>query len=1098
MLFSIHERCAVVGGVNFRAVMIALLAILAGEVSLAQPKRNPDVREKADRKADGPAAVVAQAMKLYEQGEYSEALKLFERYAKGVKAQLGADHPEYAVALNNMAEMLRLLNRPSEAEPLYRQALAIDSKYKDRVEAALHQSNFAALLEQTGKLEEAERLRREALAIMERHYGSSHPEVARGLNELALLLRDKNRLRDAEILLRRALSIDETVFGSSHPNRARDLNNLGQVLEDESKLKEAEDVTRQALAIDEQAFGAADPRILPALSNLASLLSETNQLEEAERATRRALEIEEKALGPDDENVARDLNKLALLLNETNRTSEAEPLLRRSIAIFEKNFGPSDPKVAVDLNNLAHILAEQGKAEEAEQLIRRALTIDEKSFGPEHQTVANRLNSLAQVLQQMNRLEEAAAIQRQAIAIVERTLGSENPMIAITINNLAGLLGAMKRYDEAEGLYQRSIAILETSLGPSHPKVGSALNNLAFTLEEQGEWVKAAALRARAMPIMLEARQSGIIRSAEAVSSIKGYARDLYHANPDDPAHLSQSFESAQWALQNAASSALALMSVRFSKGNGELANLLREEQDLIAERERAYQSLDRAAAQADLQLARKIRASISDLETRLNGANSLIASRFPDYAELAAPKPISIDLTQTLLGDREALMAFVDVHDRKRNTGETLVFFLTKTNALWYTVPLSTAALQQRISALRCGLDATLWRAGEESAAVCKTLLGLAANEYYTGAQTPPFDAGLSHALYRALFGPIEGEIANRSLLIVPSGPLTQLPFEVLVKQAPGGGMSRFEGFGSAIWLGQHHTIAVLPSIGSLKALRTANASPASSPFIGFGNPLLTGRSGDDRSAYSKLDCKNAGLFKSSSPRTLLAFDLPSLMRSGRLSADILRRQPPLPETADELCAAGRALGLEEESLDKAIFLGARATVNQIKALSKSGELAKAKIIHFATHGLLASETAFIANKVEPALLMTPPDNPGEDDTGLLTASDVAQLSINADWVVLSACNTAAGGSENAETLSGLARAFIYAGARSLLVSHWPVNSGAAVAITTGIVTALKDDPKLGRAEALRRSISSLIAKGGRTAHPSVWAPFVLVGNDG
>jgi CHAT domain-containing protein len=102
----------------------------------------------------------------------------------------------------------------------------------------------------------------------------------------------------------------------------------------------------------------------------------------------------------------------------------------------------------------------------------------------------------------------------------------------------------------------------------------------------------------------------------------------------------------------------------------------------------------------------------------------------------------------------------------------------------------------------------------------------------------------------------------------------------------------------------------------------------------------------------------------------------------------------------------------------------------------------------------------------------------------------------MDADWVVMSACNTAAGQTNNAEALSGLARAFFYAGARSLLVSHWPVNSNAAVAITTGAVTTMRIDPSIGRAEALRRSISSLIAQGGDNAHPSIWAPFVLVGN--
>ncbi len=89
--------------------------------------------------------------------------------------------------------------------------------------------------------------------------------------------------------------------------------------------------------------------------------------------------------------------------------------------------------------------------------------------------------------------------------------------------------------------------------------------------------------------------------------------------------------------------------------------------------------------------------------------------------------------------------------------------------------------------------------------------------------------------------------------------------------------------------------------------------------------------------------------------------------------------------------------------------------------------------------------------------------------------------MNLNADWVVMSACNTAAGSADGAEALSGLARAFFYAGARALLVSHWYVNSEASVAITTGAVNAMKANPKMGRAEALRRSIAAVIAKGGR-----------------
>jgi CHAT domain-containing protein len=168
------------------------------------------------------------------------------------------------------------------------------------------------------------------------------------------------------------------------------------------------------------------------------------------------------------------------------------------------------------------------------------------------------------------------------------------------------------------------------------------------------------------------------------------------------------------------------------------------------------------------------------------------------------------------------------------------------------------------------------------------------------------------------------------------------------------------------------------------------------------------------------------------------------------------------------------------------------------VKALSASGTLARARIVHFATHGLLATETAALSGaRSEPALVLTPPDKASDEDDGLLTASEVGQLKLNADWVVLSACNTASAANDlaGAEALSGLARAFFYAGARALLVSHWAVDSEATVELITGAFDEIKRDANVGRAEALRRSMLALITRGGRSAHPAVWAPFIVVG---
>src|SRR5205823_11062062 len=134
-----------------------------------------------------------------------------------------------------------------------------------------------------------------------------------------------------------------------------------------------------------------------------------------------------------------------------------------------------------------------------------------------------------------------------------------------------------------------------------------------------------------------------------------------------------------------------------------------------------------------------------------------------------------------------------------------------------------------------------------------------------------------------------------------------------------------------------------------------------------------------------------------------------------------------------------------------------------------KRAPLADYRIVYFSTHGLVAGDVKGIA---EPSLALSIPAQPSELDDGLLTASEVAQLKLNADWVVLSACNTIAGDKPGAEALSGLARAFFYAGARALLVSHWAVESNAAMRLTTSTFDVMKLDRSAGRAEALRRAM--------------------------
>jgi hypothetical protein len=198
----------------------------------------------------------------------------------------------------------------------------------------------------------------------------------------------------------------------------------------------------------------------------------------------------------------------------------------------------------------------------------------------------------------------------------------------------------------------------------------------------------------------------------------------------------------------------------------------------------------------------------------------------------------------------------------------------------------------------------------------------------------------------------------------------------------------------------------------------------------------------------------------------------------------------PRLPDTATEL----RQIAASVEAPAADVVLGLDATETRVKQTT----LDQYRIVYFATHGLLAGEVAEFAKlNAEPALVLTLPEKPTELDDGLLTASEVAQLKLNADWVVLSACNTAAGDKPGAEALSGLARAFFYAGGRSLLVSNWEVETKSAVDLMVATFAAIAADPKLSHGEALQKSMLAMIgnAQHPEWADPKFWAPFVVVG---
>jgi CHAT domain-containing protein/tetratricopeptide (TPR) repeat protein len=790
--------------------------------------------------------------------------------------------------------------------------------------------------------------------------------------------------------------------------------------------------------------GPANSDLAGALNNLAQVYGALGRDAEAEPLYKRALAILETSVGLDSVAIAPELNNLGALYEREQRYAEAEPLFKRALAISEKALPPSHPDVGRALNNLATLYERQDRHAEAEPLFRRALAIYEKAAGPESPAVATLANNLGQVVKVEGRYGEAEPLIKRSLAIREKVLGRDHPDVARSLNNLADLYQRERKFAEAEPLFKRALAIREQTVGADHPDTMASVNNLASLYQAAGR-------TADALPLTERAMAAGRAQTGAIAVLFDAQGKQLMAAEKA----LDEALDIAQRGAQSSAAAAVNQLAVRLAAGSDRLAELVRRDQDLASESDALDKAMVAEFAKAgakpgssrDEQHDRDRLAAIAVERASLQ---KTLAVEFPDYAALSNPLPLKAREIQALLTGDEAFVMF--------SLGETqsFVFALTSDSVDWRAIPLGAEALSQKVAAFRRGLDV-----GKASDASGKSGL---------------FDLALANELYVALFGEVEPLVRDkRSLLIAPAGALTALPFHLLVTEKPVAAIpDKIEGYRDAAWLLKRQAVSVLPSVSSLKALRTfGRRDQAVKPMTGFADPLFDpSASADGKRTVS---------------RSLANVAYTEFWRGAGVDRAMLASAlPQLPDTADELKAVAKDLSVPASDL----HLGADASETTVKRLP----LADYRIIYFATHGLVAGDIKGVA---EPSLALSIPKQPSALDDGLLTASEVAQLKLNADWVVLSACNTIAGDRPGAEALSGLARGFFYAGARALLVTHWAVDSDAATRLTTSTFDLLKAEPGIGRAEALRRAMLAYLndASSPRNAYPAIWGPFALIG---
>ena len=1036
--------CAARVVARFRALLLLCAALAAGQVPAGETEW--DTHNKA-----GSAA--------YRTGDYGEAAARFEAALRELET-FDPSVFRQTLTLNNLAAVYQSLGRHAEAEPLYRRSLAIreEALGPDHADVGTAVNNLAALLNSQGRSAEAEPLFRRNLAIREKVLGPNHPDVGTALHNLAVLVDSLGRHTEAEPMYRRDLAISEKAYGPNHLSVGITLTNLAELLRAQGNLAEAEPLFVRGLAIQEKSLGrlqgGAQVNLAAAANNLATLYRAQGRYAEAEPLYRRSLAIREKVLGPEHPHTGTTLGNLAELYRAQGRYADAEPLTTRSLAILERALGPDHQDVGTTLNNLALLYDAQGRHADAEKLYRRDLAISEKKLGPGHPNVATTLSNLAELVRAQGRNTEAEPMMRRSLAIREQTLGPDHPDTGASLNNLASLYNRQGRIAEAEQMYRRSFGIIEKNLGPNHPDAAMAMANVAKLHAQQKHWEQGLPLIRRATQMLAtrftarSASERSAVRAEQQARSwhFELHIAMLYGAYGGDARAAAESFSVAQYARASDTAEQLGNMAARYASGSDAIAALARARQDAIARLQgidvRIVKASSRETKDRDLAAETQLHASAVTAAKEIEELDARMETEYPAFRELTNPKPLELAAAQKLLQSDEAMVLLLVSGD------ESYLWALRREQAGFFKLAITRAELAGAVKKLRTQLDL-----GTTDPAIILAR---------------PFDVTTAHDLYRKILQPAMGVLVGvKHLVFVPDGALQSLPLGVLVTRAPAKPTAALGEHAAVPWLAKQLAITVLPAASSLRALRELARAPASNEVFGaFGAPLLEGNDAGARSS------------------TLIAL----YSRGAVADVNDVRKLEPLPESAAELYAIATAL----KAPATGIRLGAAATERAVK----EADLARYRNLAFATHGLMAGEFKGLA---EPALVLTPPQTASALDDGLLTASEISQLRLDADWVVLSACNTAApDGTPGAEGLSGLARAFFYAGARSLLVSHWSVASEATVALTTRMFEeAAKGSFK---AEALRRSMVSMMETPGKPqyAHPAFWAPFVVVGEGG
>jgi tetratricopeptide (TPR) repeat protein len=1121
------------------------------------------------------------AYSLNAQGKYAEAQRHFEKGLAFTRKALGEDHPQTAICYNNVAYNLHTQGRYAEAQPLYAQALVIFRKVlgEEHSHTAAGYNNVAGNLADQGKYSEAQPLYEKALTIRRKALGEEHPDTAICYNNVAHNLDALGKYPEAQPLYEKSLAIRRKALGEEHPSTALAYNNVAFNLDAQGKYPEAQPLYEKALAIFRKALGEEHPSTAACYENVATNLNAQGKYAKAQPLYEKALTIRRKALGEEHPDTATSINNLALTFYSQRKYAETQPLFEKALAIRRKALGEDHPQTAQSYQNLAANLAAQEKHAAAQPLFEKALAIKRKALGEEHPDTAQSYNNVANNLDAQGKYAEAQPLFEKALAIARKALGEDHPETATYYHNIASNLDAQGKFAEAQPLYEKALALRRRALGEEHPETAFGYDSLASNLYAQRKYAEAEAAGTKAAASFDQARThfafTGLGRSARTAvySPLSVLAAVL--ARNGKPAEAWHRLEESlgRGLLDDLAGR----QARRLSPGDRT------RQRDLLARLERLDKLFaNLPAGKADAPELQKLLADLSRQRSAAQAACSAFEAELVQRFGVAAGEVYDLAAIQKQLAPDTALVAWLDL----RWKPPTIALEVEH----WACVVRHRGA-PAWVRVTGSGTHDS-WTNEDDLlpegvAAVCASSTGAGDRAWVELA------ARLGRqrlAPVSALLAGQEGLPAVKHLVVLPSPWLAGVPVEVLL--GPRGGFTvSYAPSGTLLaWLLAKRQVPpstapnrppALLALADPVFLPTA-ARPAG-PYPGQG-VLLTEVFPDSAADHAALRQGDVllkyGTRELSSPEDLVAAvqrtaqapgarevrlavwrngkTLDLTLPPGRFGVRIDRRPAPqalkedrafaallrsarggtfdaLPGTRREVGAVAQALQDRDKDAAVTTLFGSDANEQRLADLLAGEKPAPYRFIHLATHGVaderfaLRSALILSQDKLPDPLEQVLHAKPVYD--GRLTAAEVLQhWNLDADLVVLSACQSGRGKHEGGEGFVGFSQALLLAGAHSVVVSLWKVDDTATALLMqrfyqnllgsrTGLDQPMPKAEALGEAKQWLRElpaeqVQKLVEqlppgeRGERVkarapagsakpyAHPHYWAAFILIGD--